>query len=60
MTERVQVVIEQTDFDDLVHGHEVSKYGIDRYGNRVEVKLVLSDFGIRLAAEIVNDALQGR
>jgi hypothetical protein len=60
MSERVRVMIEQTDFDDLVHGHEVGKFGIDRYGNRVEVKLSLSNFGLRLAADIVNEALRGR
>jgi hypothetical protein len=60
MNFRINLSIGQTEFEDLVHGHDISKFGRDSNGNMIEIRLTLSDFGLRIAAEIVNNALQGR
>ena len=60
MNFRINLLIQQTEFEDLVHGHDISKFARDSNDNMIEVRISLSDFGLRIAADIVNNALQGR
>jgi hypothetical protein len=50
--DEIRLVLDQRDFDDLIHGHEITKYG--RY--QQPVRIILSDIGYALMADMIADA----
>jgi hypothetical protein len=50
--------LDQQDFRDLVHGHEVLKFANDREGHQHKVRFILSDISFKIMLSEINDAMR--